>query len=293
MAVFVEHVSVGDVAERVMQVLKDRSIQAHFDESKATITCLTSYNVDFKIFLYRGQKQYSHGVIVEVQRRSGTSFRYGNDTQAILQAAQGRNMVAPPEPLSSAEIPLVSDSNNDEDNHPQETTLSSLDFCWKLLDHYAYEPKLLSLQTLSSLTDAARMGIRTARKVSEAIVQPNNPVGGKLVSIAVNKSPTDEDTGLRTLAMTILANVFRAVHGNISQTMREAVHPILLQELMDAEKSPQMAYLAATCLEPLLQGDYNATEFSSVLATACCVGEAKHAGLLNQVKQCMQKVDCM
>lgn len=295
MSVFVEHVSVGEVAQRVAQVLKDRSIQAHYDESNATITCLTSYNLDFKIFLYRGQKQYSHGVIVEVQRRSGASFRFANDAQAILDAAQGRNTMVPgPPPLSStAEMPLVSDSDNDEDGPQETTSLSSLDFCWKMIDHHAYEPQLLGLQTLMSLTDKARMGTATAAKVSAAIVQPNNQIGAKLVALVNDKSPTDEGTGLRTLAMTILANVIRSVDGNINQTMRDAVRPILLQELMAAEKTPQMAYLAATCLEPLLHGDCNRSEFSSVLATACRVGEAKHTGLLNQAKQCMQKVETM
>ena len=284
---FVPHASASLVANRVAEVLRDRSIEAHFDNVKAKVRCLTTYNVDFRVFLYRGQEHYSHGIIVEVQRRSGASNLFSPDTRAILEGAQGK--ASSPPLLTSAEIPMVSDTEDDYDD--SSASLASLDFCAKMLNHDAYGPNLLGMQTLSSLTDPAKMGMSTSMKVSQALVEPNNEVGAKVFSIIVDKKTTEEEEGLRTLAMSVLANVVHAVNGNISSMMREALRPVLLQEIRNAPRTPQMAYLAAKCLEPLIQEDHNASDFYSVLDKAQNVGEARHAGLRDEAEKCIHQID--
>mmetsp|Transcript_29407 Transcript_29407/g.48566 ORF Transcript_29407/g.48566 Transcript_29407/m.48566 type:complete len:410 (+) Transcript_29407:72-1301(+) len=291
-SVFVPHSRAATVAQRISEVLRDRSIEAHFDNTKAKARCLTTYNVDFRVFLYRGQKQYSHGTIVEVQRRNGASVLFVQDTQAILEAAQGK-IPPPPPPLGSAEIPLVSDSEDDYDQDDATASLSSLDFVAKMLAFQGYGPNLLALQTLSSLTDPAKMGISTSKKVSEALAQPNNTVGAKVFAIIVDKNSSEEQEGLRLLSMTVLSHVLQTTNGNIIAPMRETLRPVLLRELSASEKNPQMSYLACKCLEPLLQKDHAASDFYSALDSAQSIGEARHAGLRDQAEKCIRMIDSL
>lgn len=296
-SVFCSGTSASEVAERVAQVLKERSIEAHFDNSKAKVRCLTAYNVDFRVFLYRGQKQYAHGTIVEVQRRTGASVLFVKDTQAILEAAQG-NFVAPPPPpalFSTAEIPLVSDTEDDDDDDyddNNEASLSSLDFCAKLFNYKNHGSDMLALQTLASLTDPAKMGLSTSKRVSRALVEPNSTVGSRVFALIVDSKNNNQDDSsmIRNLAMTILSNTIQSVQGDLNPMMREALRPVLIQELKKAEDNPQMAYLAAKCFEPLIAGDHFSSELYDVLDTAQSIGEARHAALRDVCEKCIQKV---
>lgn len=295
-SVFCSGTSASEVAQRVAQVLMERSIEAHFDNSKAKVRCLTAYNVDFRVFLYRGQKQYAHGTIVEVQRRTGASVLFVKDTQAILEAAQG-NFVPPPPPpalFSTAEIPLVSDTeDDDDDDYDSSASLSSLDFCAKLFNYKNHGSDMLALQTLASLTNPAKMGLSTSKRVSRALVEPNSDVGSRVFALIVDsKQQQDQDEMVRNLAMTILSNTVQGVKGDLNPMMREALRPVLIQELKKAEDNPQMAYLAAKCLEPLISiaGNYF-SELYDVLDTAQSIGEARHAALRDVCEKCIQKVD--
>lgn len=285
-SVFCPHTSVPTVASRIADALKERSIEGHFDNSRAKAKCLTSYNVDFRVFLYRGQKSYSHGVIVEVQRRNGASVLFFEDSQAILDAAQGKP-IAPMKAITTAEIPLV------EDFDDTKAALSSLCFVEKMLMYERYDATLLGLQTLSSLTDPAKMGQSTAKSVSESIVTAGNAVGGKVFEIITTRKSLDsEETELHyDLAMSITANVLRNVSGNISSFHRNAIRPILIRDMENAEKKPQRAFAAARCLDSLLASDEYPTDLYGVLEKCKDVGEAKHSALRVQAEKCIRLID--
>lgn len=86
-AVFVPTTIPSDVSSRISVILRERSIEAQYDDAKAKVKCTTAEGVDFRIRLYRGRGRYSHGIIVEVQRRFGTSLVFHNDTISILDGA--------------------------------------------------------------------------------------------------------------------------------------------------------------------------------------------------------------
>lgn len=287
-SVFCPHTSVPTVASRIADALKERSIEGHFDNSRAKAKCLTSYNVDFRVFLYRGQKSYSHGVIVEVQRRNGASVLFFEDSQAILDAAQGKP-IAPAKETTTAEIPLVEDDEFDD----TKAALSSLQFVEKMLMHERYDATLLGLQTLSSLTDPAKMGQSTSKSVSESIVTAGNPVGGKVFEIITTRNSLDsEETEIHyDLAMSITANVLRNVSGNISSFHRSAIRPILIRDMENAEKKPQRAFAALRCLDSLIASDEYPTDLYGVLEKCKDVGEAKHSALRVQAEKCIRLID--
>jgi hypothetical protein len=286
-AVFVAKISAGEVAKRVSEVLRDRSIEATYDNMKAKAKCRTADHVDFRVRLYRGRNQYSHGIIVEVQRRFGSSSTFHEDTTAILDAAQGK---VPPPPSAVGGLPLVSDSEDDYND----SSLSSLAFVAKMLAFPGYDSHNLALQTLASLSDASKMGFKTARKVSKALVETDSEVGSKVVSLVVDNKLDEEETfGLRVQAMAILANAIPAVHGNIAVELRERLRPVFIKQLKKAESNPQLAYLASKCVEPLIDGDHNRSEIHSALEVARSVGEARHAALCRQAEQCIQKISSL
>lgn len=279
-AVFVPNANPGDVASRVSSILVERSIQAEFCDCKAK--CITSDNVDFRVFLYRGQKQYSHGIIVEVQRRFGNSLSFHDDTQAILAAAEGKS-VAPLTKKTDA-LPRVEDTREDLNV----VSCSSLDFVVKMLSHPGRDAQYLAFQTLSSLTDRDKMGETTAREVATVLLSPGNEVGAKVLDVIVVRNRENDEIGLPLLAMTVLCNVVTSLNGNVSINLQSLLRPILIDELRNAEKDTQMAYMSAKCLTPLVKGCVNDNELYAALLSACEVGKKKHAGLAEQTKECLQ-----
>lgn len=286
-AVFVPHTAPAEVSARVAKVLQQRSIQAEFDDSKAK--CVTTDNVDFRVFLYRGQKQYNHGIIVEVQRRFGNSVNFYEDTQAILDAAQGNMMTGPPKKKAKT-IPLVEDQQDDD----KEVSSSSLDFVSKMLSVSGNDAHYLALQTLTSLTDSEKMGNHTAVGVAKVLLTPGNEVGTKVFDMICKKQETKvhDEYGMRLMAMTVLSNVVTALNGDVTANMNALLRPVMIQELLQADSNPQMAFCAAKCIKPLLTYySVDDDELYRALRVSLEAGKAKHAGLAKQAEACLQKMD--
>jgi hypothetical protein len=281
-AVFVPHTSPAEVARRVSNILRERSIQAEFDQSKAK--CVTPDNVEFRVFLYRGQKQYSHGIIVEVQRRFGNSLNFYQDTQAILDAAQG---IEPPPAKRVKTLPKVP-AEDDED-----VSISSLDFVTKLLTHSGDDALYLALQILVSLTDAEKMGTKTAAVVAQLLLTPENEVGTRVFDFIVNSDRPGCSTaefGTRLMAMTVLCNVLNS--GVVAPNMQALLRPVIIEELQKADENPQMAYVSSKCLEPLMT--YSSAEdgeLYSALRIALDAGNKKHRGLAKEAEKCLQEME--
>ena len=286
-AVFVPHSAPVEVSRRISEVLRERSIEAVYDDDKAKVKCTTAEGVDFRIRLYRGRGRFDHGIIVEVQRRFGASISFHKDTEAILEAAQG--IVPPPPTLtSSSNLPLVSDV--DDDYLPTDG-LSSLQMVSKMLSHTGYDSHYLALQTLSSLTDASKMGASTARTVSKSLLrlESDNDVGAKVLSLVIDKQGDDDMFKLRAMAMQVTANAFQALSGNVPTILKEQMRGVLIQELRQAEDSPRTAVHAARMVEFLVPHD-TGSDLHSALERALETGAARHAALQRQAQICLDKV---
>ena len=293
-AVFVPFSSPAEVAARLSDVLRERSIQANYDSAKAKVQCMTADSVDFRIRLYRGRSKYSHGIIVEVQRRFGTSVDFHETTKAILDSAEG-NVPAPPAPLgSSGSLPLVEDDDENDGYGASSSSsngASSLGFIGKLLSHPGEDAHSLALQTLSSFTNPAKMGRKTAQSVSTVLLEPGNEIARKVLTIAAAPKGGD-NLRLRLLAMTVVANAVRSATGAVNGATKASLRPILLAHLQDADNNAQLAFLAARCAEyTVSSGDVDASEIGSLLQQAKVVGESKHAALRDQAARCLRKMN--
>lgn len=287
-AVFVPNASPSLVAARISDLLRDRSIQATYDDDKAKVKCITTDGVDFRIRLYRGRSQFGHGIIVEVQRRFGFSINFHAETQAILDAAQGK--IPLPPAIRPNALPEVSD-DEDEDEHvaPPPSGSSSLVMVEKMLRLPGFDAQYLGLQTLSSLVDAEKMTLQTARRVSSALLKRNCEVGQKVFGYIINRKTDESYASLRVLALGILANAMRA-SSIVPEYLRSSLRPVLLQDLHNAEESPNVALYAARCMEYYIRGDFDTMELNEAFETARKVGVARHLGLEGQAARCIASI---
>lgn len=291
-AVFVPDSTPSVVAGRVSSVLRDRSIEAEYDDDKAKVKCITSEGVNFRVRLYRGRGQYGHGVIVEVQRRFGSSLVFHNDTQAILEAAQGKPTPPPPVMTSMNNLPEVSDDEDDDDDDDYlspPSADSSLSMVNKMLSLPGFDCQFLGLQTLSSLVDPEKLTLSTARGVSEKLLRTDSSVGHIVFNNIANRKMDEESMTLRNMSLNILANSMRSC-GKIPEFLREPLRPVLLEDLRDAEKHPNTALLAAKVIEYFIRGDHDTTELNEVFEIARKVGESKHANLEHQAQKCIAAI---
>lgn len=287
-AVFVPHATPGLVAARVSDFLRERSIQATYDSDKAKVKCVTTDGVDFRIRLYRGRNHYSHGIIVEVQRRFGFSIHFHGETQAVLDAAQGKTPA--PSPVRHNALPEVSDDDDDDDYAPPPPSgSSSLAMVEKMLSLPGFDAQYLGLSTLSSLVDPERMTMQTARRTSVALLKPNSQVGEKVFGYIVNRKTEESYAGLRVMSLGILANAMRA-SSTIPEFVRAPLRPVLLQDLNEAETCPNAALQASRCMEYFIRGDRDTMELNDAFEVARKVGEARHCGLLEQADRCIASI---
>ena len=270
-AVFVPNCpDASEVARRISDVLRARSVSAEYDNSKAKAKCVTSENVEFRVRLYRGKRSYAHGVIVEVQRRYGFSPTYAGDVGSILDAAEGKNLpvsarhhrssagLPPPPPLPS----LVPDeAEEDGDSSSRSPGLESIQIASAMLSDAGVDRQSMGLEGLAALTDSYRIGKTTAIRASAEIVTGATPQAARcrdailaLVlteveqpkkSTSTNKADSGNDSLsgveadadaantalLRTLALTVLSNVLSNLTGTPELV---SLRPVLSQAVLPA-----------------------------------------------------------
>jgi len=285
-AVFVPNTNSYVIAARISGVLRDRSIEATYENEKAKVKCVTTEGVDFRVRLYQGRNQYSHGIIVEVQRRFGSSLHFHGDMEAILDAAQGK-IPTPPPPAANA-LPEVSDDEDDYDVPPPSGS-SSLLMVSKMLSFNGFDAQYLGLQTLCSLVDSDRMSLATARAVSTELLKVDSEVGNKVFGYVVSRKTDESSFTLRVMALQILADSMKA-SGIVPEFVRAPLRPVLLQDLKDAESRPRSALMAARCLEFFIRGDSDTMELNEAFEHAREVGEARHASLMQQAERCISSI---
>jgi len=221
-AIFVPHTNVNTIAQRVSSILQERNIQATYRKSRAK--CLTLDNVEFNIFLYQGKNEYIHGIIVEMQRWSGNSAAFYEDTRAILNGAKDEHHLATGKKTSSL---VTSEMNSKFTN--------SLDFALKMLKG-SKDSQFLGLQILSSMTDSSKMGTKTASAVSLKLTSSDSELLSEVFGIVTESY----ESSFVLQAMVLLSNIA------IFQSLRTEDIKETLVSLIASDR-PQVAYLAAKC----------------------------------------------
>lgn len=286
-------VTASDITARISDTLRDRSIEAIYHNDKAKAVCSTMEGVEFRVRLYRGRGSYHHGIIVEVQRRFGSSLSFGTDCKAILDSAEGKE-VPPPSASGSdtSNIPLVAFDAEDEFESSYVDGKSSLSMISKMLNDPCYDSHFLALQTLSSLTDVSKMGSTVSRLISSELfrLDNDNEIGSKVLSLITDKQEDDSTFNLRSLGLKVAANAFQAVEGKFPSMLKEQLRSTILHDLRRAEEFPRNAVQAARIMQYFVPED-NGSDVYSALEIAHQVGLSRNALLERQVRICLDKFD--
>jgi len=286
---------------------------------------LTVEGVDFRIRLYCGRgTRYDHGIIVEVQRRFGTSLVFHDDIQAILDGSQGK-VLPPPSLLTNKNIlPKITDEDDDDDDDEDDEYISSssnadssLAMVGNMMKVMGFDSQYLALQILSSLVDSEKLSSSTARAVSTQLLQPENEVGTQIFRRIIDndnnnnkrnsteekkddENDDDEDSMiLRNMSLTILAKALGSYNGSVPDCIirYEPLRRTLLRDLMDAERHPNIALFSAKCLEYFATAipdddPSNLYCYNEAFEIAQRVGAKHHTDLFRQAQKCMIAIHC-
>lgn len=238
------------VSARISECLRSRSIEATFDNLKAKAKCKNSDFVHFRIRLFSGRGEYNHGVIVEVQHRSGSKLSFKRDCRAILNSAAGNNVdEPPPKPCPNMDLNCLREVRCTYD------VSQELEIPFNLLLDDKLEANILGIECLCSMID---LSVST-RDVAVRFVSnmfSNSEVLNKIFSIMqISSLPKEVETNrrLRFLTMLMLSKTFHLLKQDQSlvnafqefPSFVDEIIPLLVDELNNAQQDPQNATVAA------------------------------------------------
>jgi len=310
-AKFVNHCPASVVASRICNCLRNRSIEAIFDCIKAKAKCFSQNFVEFRVRLFAGKGEYGDGVIVEVQRRSGSAVYFRDECHAIFDAAEGGCDESPEVKRPECHLDALKELT-------VESAAKSLELTLDLLKKDRLDANLLGLQSLVLLTDAVKSGVDTALVASKSIVLHDDQselrdIIASLIRTGVMNQDEDEALKeleifyqLRTNAFIALSNALDvcAKDGCLSQAIVDQqwyinfLVPCLIKELSKAQDTPHIALLSTKCLNSLVECSGFARSRAldvgalDALAHAHEFGKARYANLATETDRGVHILEC-
>jgi hypothetical protein len=314
----IEGVDASVVASRISDVLRSHSIEAEYDCKKARVKCTTSDLVSFRIRLYAGGEN-GDPVVVEIQRRCGSTSHFMHSCRAILNAAEGKSFDAPtqlsvklPKPLSQMKCLGEVRSSPFELEKDARDALDSMIGMAKSLKSDAH---ILALENLVALTDLTKSNHIAVSVVSKSIALGSNSqavrdivlelMEGDVLSNDIDKDESAKlhASHVRQMCLTIFANALSMCSKdgslNAAQDAWFAEHllPSLVLEIQRAEGNANNACSAICCVKSLAKHfdsirrlflEYGGVE---LLNKAKAFGRAHHELLANESSRCLKVLE--
>jgi hypothetical protein len=312
----------AEVAKRISESLKSLSIDAQYDDEKAKAKCKTMECVKFRIRLYAGGEN-GHPVLVEVQRRSGSTSLFMRSCRAVLDAAEGATaagfVAVPPQSIGKFPPPMKSlgamtclQSVKVPGPSPEDEAAVAFESAAKLCNSDKHDAVALGLESLCSLMDPLKVSPKTAMQVSKWVLlgHDTHPTRQNITAI-LSLGPDDEDDELvpafdqqKHFALIALANALDmcATDGSLGGAVSDdawcetALVPALLAAIQGAKASPSDAYAAARGLATLLSASKAALSIVEdnngvkTLEAAYVVGLRSHDLLASEAASCLEAI---
>jgi hypothetical protein len=261
------------VAARISNVLRTLSVEAEFCSEKAKVKCKTADYVCFRIRLFSGGES-GQPVVVEVQKRSGSSSSFMTTCRAILDAAEGKEFQATKEKkahLISTSIGsmscLASVVTQRQDFETE--SASALEGVLCMIRSEKRDSHILGLENLCALMDPVRTTPAIALRVSKSIllVDENREEIRLLTDHDIFTSDFDLDSTqmahadhLRHLALRAFATSLEVCSkdGCLTDALTsqkwfaDCLIPSLVDELKRVETNANNAYHAASCIHSMV-----------------------------------------
>jgi hypothetical protein len=204
--------------------------------------------------LFSGRGEYNHGVIVEVQHRSGSKRSFMKDCRAILNTAVGNTIEdSPLKPCPNMDLDCLREVRSTYD------VSQELEIPFNLLLDEHLDANILGIECLCSMIDISVSTRDTAVRFVTNMFS-NNEVLNKIFSIVQKSSlpkiiSKEEETNrrLRFLTMLMLSKTFHLLKQDqyLVNALQEfpsfvdEIVPLLVDELNNAKHNPQNATIAA------------------------------------------------
>ena len=262
----------AEVAKRISDSLQRLSIDAQYDDEKAKAKCKTMECVKFRIRLYAGGDN-GQPVVVECQRRAGSTSCFMRSCRAVLDAAEGAEVTsAAPKKLSAPPMNLGAmkclQSVTVAGPSPEEEAAAAFDAAASLCKSDKQDIVVLGLQSLCNLTDPLKTSPVTAVKVSKWMLTGHETQSTREdVSAIVQMVVDDEEEELAGLyeaqkhhALIAFANALDmcAKDGSLGKAVAEdswfetVLVPALLEAVKAAPAAASNAYAATRGINSLL-----------------------------------------
>lgn len=309
-----------EVSARISHCLRERSIQAKYDDTKATAKCRTPDYVSFKISLFGGQDDVDGGIIVEVQRRKGSSHCFMKDCRAVLSAAEGdaaeiveeETMIFLKRPVSEMACLQGVQVSDDEVDQVMEAPKS-------LLSSEKYDSHMLGMESVEKLTDPLHAAPEVVVLAAKSVVLPEDSSEirdsvSKLlqhgclrpdeVTMTGPEGDNDFNEEMHHLALSVVLNAVRATaeDGSLTEAVAQqrewfsqVLIPVLVHDLTRGEDQAHDARMAAQCLNSLLRCSPFAKELVIGAGAAEALEQAQdyamnNAALQNEVAQGLELI---
>jgi hypothetical protein len=311
----------AEVAKRISESLQRLSIDAQYDDEKAKAKCKTMECVKFRIRLYAGGDS-GQPVVVEVQRRCGSTNSFMRSCRAVLDAAEGAladsAAVTPqavgkcPPPIKSIGAMKCLQSVKVPGSCPEEESSLAFESAANLCKSDKHDSVILGLESLCALMDPLKVSPKTSMQISKWVLLGHVTQSTREdITAILSLGPDDVDDELvdvfdqqKHFALIALANALDmcAKDGSLGDAVTEdawfetALVPALLAAIRGAGASPSNAYAAARGLASLLSASKAALsmiEDSNGLETlkaAYEFGLRSHDLLASEAASCLESV---
>ena len=293
---------VTEVAKRISDSLQRLSIDAKYDNGSAKAKCKTMECVKFRIRLYAGGDS-GQPVVVECQRREGSTNCFMRSCRAVLDAAEGVEASKSAAPKKFAVPPMnvgamkCLQSATVKGPSPEEEAAAAFDAAASLCKSDKRDSVVLGLQSLCSLTDPLKSSPATAIKVSKWVLVGHETQSTREdVSSILQLVAEDEEEELAGLfetqkhyALIALANALDmcAKDGSLATAVtedswfEETLIPALLTAIKGAKDAASNAYAAARGINSLLSSADAARSMVEALNGMATLKDAHAYGLEN------------
>lgn len=312
----------SEVAKRISTSLQKLSIDAEYDNEKAKAKCKTMECVKFRIRLYASGEN-GQPVVVEVQRRAGSTSCFMRSCRAVLDAAEGAEASAAvavpkampkmgkfPPPMKDLGAMKCLQEVEMEGPSPEEEAALAFDSAANLCKSGKHDSVILGLQSLCSLTDPVKASPKVSTQVSKWVLLGHESHSTREDIIAIlNVVPDEEDEELAVIleqqkhfALIALANSLDMLckDGSLGGAVKEhswfeaALVPALLVAVNKAGESASNAYAATRGVYSLLTSADDALRVleenngMELLQMAHEIGNLTHDLLAREARRCLE-----
>jgi hypothetical protein len=301
------------VSLRIAKCLRSMSIDAEYDCKAAKAKCSTSDLVSFRIRLFASGEN-GLPVVVEIQKRSGSSSSFMRTCRAIFNAAENnKEAVCTPKKMPLKPIGQMKCLQSVLSSFDYESeAASSMDSAIDMLRSTNGDSNILGLENLGCLSDAFKTNDKVALQVSKWIIldDEKNDLREEIRLLTERDIFSAEEhtdalarhaKNLRHLALIVLANALAlcSKDGSLAAAVQEQswffdyLIPSLVDNLKRVESSACNAYQAACGLHSLIscspstRGLLLTNGSISVFEESYAFGDKRHALLADETRRCL------